>query len=104
MQFGGTQVTHAQLDHLIKVSEQPHVTLRVIPFDGTSFPTAGHGLDYAHGPVLPQPRQPALTHPLRDHPSSPWTPGCPLISLSPHPAIVLASGTELSLPQVSAWL
>jgi hypothetical protein len=40
----------------------------------------------------------------RDHPSSPWTPRCPLISLSPHPAIVLASGTELSVPQVSAWL
>ncbi|MBO0914356.1 transposase family protein [Streptomyces laculatispora] len=35
---------------------------------------------------------------------SPWTPRCPLISLSPHPAIVLASGTELSVPQVSAWL
>ncbi|MET7883339.1 transposase family protein [Streptomyces avermitilis] len=31
---------------------------------------------------------------------SPWTPRCPLISLSPHPAIVLASGTELSVPQV----
>lgn len=44
-------MTHAQLDHVIKVSEQPHITLRVIPFDGTSFPTAGHGLDYAHGPV-----------------------------------------------------
>ncbi len=28
----------------------------------------------------------------------------PLISLSPHPAIVLAGGTELSVPQVSAWL
>ncbi|MEU2625340.1 hypothetical protein ABZ642_45910 [Streptomyces sp. NPDC007157] len=35
---------------------------------------------------------------------SPWTPRCPLISLSPHPAIVLANGTELSVPQVSAWL
>ncbi|SCF56688.1 hypothetical protein GA0115254_10145, partial [Streptomyces sp. Ncost-T10-10d] len=34
----------------------------------------------------------------------PWTPRCPLISLSPHPVIVLASGTELSVPQVSAWL
>ncbi|WP_391858853.1 transposase [Streptomyces rhizosphaerihabitans] len=38
------------------------------------------------------------------NPSSPWTPRCPLISLSLHPAIVLASGTELSVPQVSAWL
>ncbi|MFF1681544.1 transposase [Streptomyces sp. NPDC058256] len=53
---------------------------------------------------LPQPRQPALTHPLRDHPSSPWTPRCPPISLSPHPAVVLASGTKLSVPQASAWL
>ncbi|WP_327356174.1 helix-turn-helix domain-containing protein [Streptomyces sp. NBC_01304] len=51
MQFGGRDVTLAQLHHLIEVSEEPHITLRVIPFDGTSFPTAGHGLDYAHGPV-----------------------------------------------------
>jgi transcriptional regulator with XRE-family HTH domain len=51
MRFGGTEVSRAQLDHLIKVSEQPHITLRVIPFDGTSFPTVGHGLDYVHGPV-----------------------------------------------------
>ncbi|MFF4348032.1 helix-turn-helix domain-containing protein [Streptomyces sp. NPDC001530] len=51
MQFGGRAVTRAQLRHLIEMSEQPNVTLRVIPFDGTSFPTAGHGLDYAHGPV-----------------------------------------------------
>ncbi|MET8437524.1 hypothetical protein ABZV61_33170 [Streptomyces sp900116325] len=51
-------------------------------------------------------RNPAttLTHPLRDHPSSPWTPRCLLISLSPRPAIVLAGGTELSVPQVSTWL
>ncbi|WP_373432173.1 transposase family protein [Streptomyces afghaniensis] len=35
---------------------------------------------------------------------SPRTPRCPPISLSPHPALVLASGTELSVPQVSAWL
>ncbi|MEV0218022.1 helix-turn-helix transcriptional regulator [Streptomyces sp. NPDC050704] len=52
MQFGGREVTRAQLDHLIEVSDQPNITLRVIPFDGTSFPTAGHGLDYAHGAVI----------------------------------------------------
>ncbi|MFJ8507176.1 Scr1 family TA system antitoxin-like transcriptional regulator [Streptomyces avermitilis] len=40
-----------QVRHLVETSNQPHVILRVIPFDGTSFPTAGHGLDYAHGPV-----------------------------------------------------
>ncbi|MFF4537395.1 helix-turn-helix domain-containing protein [Streptomyces aureus] len=51
MQFGGRDVTRRQLRHLVTTSELPNVTLRVIPFDGTSFPTAGHGLDYAHGPV-----------------------------------------------------
>ncbi|MET8024910.1 helix-turn-helix domain-containing protein [Streptomyces avermitilis] len=51
MQFGGRDVTRSQLRHLVETSDQPHVILRVIPFDGTSFPTAGHGLDYAHGPV-----------------------------------------------------
>ncbi|WP_322620980.1 DUF5753 domain-containing protein [Streptomyces acidicola] len=51
MRFGGREVARAQLDHLVKVSQQPQITLRVIPFDGTAFPTVGHGLDYAHGPV-----------------------------------------------------
>ncbi|MEU6276311.1 helix-turn-helix transcriptional regulator [Streptomyces populi] len=51
MQFGGRDVTRSQLRHLVAVGEQSNVTLRVIPFDGTSFPTAGHGIDYAHGPV-----------------------------------------------------
>ncbi|WP_369224973.1 helix-turn-helix domain-containing protein [Streptomyces sp. R39] len=51
MRFGGREVARAQLDHLAKMSELPHVTVRVIPFDGTVFPTVGHGLDYAYGPV-----------------------------------------------------
>ncbi|MFF4837157.1 DUF5753 domain-containing protein [Streptomyces sp. NPDC001315] len=51
MRFGGREVARTQLDHLVKMSEQPHITLRVIPFDGTAFPTVGHGLDYAYGPV-----------------------------------------------------
>ncbi|WP_327354016.1 helix-turn-helix domain-containing protein [Streptomyces sp. NBC_01304] len=51
MQFGGREVARAQLAHLVETSESPHVSLRVIPFDGTSFPTVGHGLDYAYGPV-----------------------------------------------------
>ncbi|MFE6285986.1 helix-turn-helix transcriptional regulator [Streptomyces sp. NPDC057877] len=51
MRFGGREVARAQLDHLIKMSELPHITVRVIPFDGTVFPTVGHGLDYAYGPV-----------------------------------------------------
>ncbi|WP_221352716.1 helix-turn-helix domain-containing protein [Streptomyces beigongshangae] len=51
MQFGGREVARPQLRHLMEVGGQPNITLRVIPFDGTSFPTAGHGLDYASGPV-----------------------------------------------------
>ncbi|MFF1305223.1 helix-turn-helix domain-containing protein [Streptomyces sp. NPDC058307] len=51
MRFGGAEVARAQLDHLSKMAELPHVTLRVIPFDGTMFPTVGHGLDYTYGPV-----------------------------------------------------
>lgn len=51
MRFGGREVARAQLDHLAKMGEQPHITLRVIPFDGTEFPTVGHGLDYAYGSV-----------------------------------------------------
>ncbi|WP_217235074.1 helix-turn-helix transcriptional regulator [Streptomyces sp. AC555_RSS877] len=51
MRFGGREVARAQLEHLAKMGEQPNITLRVIPFDGTAFPTVGHGLDYAYGPV-----------------------------------------------------
>jgi transcriptional regulator with XRE-family HTH domain len=53
MRFGGRDVARPQLEHLAKMSEQPHVNIRVIPFDGTVFPTVGHGLDYAYGPVPP---------------------------------------------------
>ncbi|MFJ5301521.1 helix-turn-helix domain-containing protein [Streptomyces sp. NPDC088350] len=51
MQFGGREVARAQLHHLTEISEHPAVSLRVIPFDGTSFPTTGHAIDYFHGPV-----------------------------------------------------
>ncbi|MFD0315401.1 helix-turn-helix domain-containing protein [Streptomyces flavalbus] len=51
MQFGGREVAKAQLRHLTEMSEHPAVTLRVIPFGGTSFPTTGHAVDYFHGPV-----------------------------------------------------
>ncbi|WP_369029036.1 DUF5753 domain-containing protein [Streptomyces adonidis] len=51
MQFGGREVARAQLRHLTEISEQPAVTVRVIPFDGTSFPTTGHAVDYFYGPV-----------------------------------------------------
>ncbi|MFJ9898786.1 DUF5753 domain-containing protein [Streptomyces sp. NPDC091280] len=51
MQFGGREVARAQLHHLAEISEQPTITVRVIPFNGTSFPTTGHAVDYFHGPV-----------------------------------------------------
>ncbi|WP_199847937.1 DUF5753 domain-containing protein [Streptomyces dysideae] len=51
MRFGGPDVARPQLEHLAKMSERPHIIIWVIPFDGTAFPTLGHGLDYAYGPV-----------------------------------------------------
>lgn len=51
MQFGGREVARAQLRHLTEISEHPTIGLRVIPFDGTSFPTTGHAVDYFHGLV-----------------------------------------------------
>ncbi|MFF8915430.1 helix-turn-helix domain-containing protein [Streptomyces sp. NPDC015032] len=51
MQFGGRTVARAQLDHLLAVSESPHITLRVIPFEAGAFPGAGQTVNYAEGPV-----------------------------------------------------
>ncbi|CAM5608055.1 XRE family transcriptional regulator OS=Streptomyces alboniger OX=132473 GN=CP975_16560 PE=4 SV=1 [Streptomyces alboniger] len=53
MQFGGRKVAKAQLKHLTEVSEQTDVTVRVIPFNGTSFPTTGHAVDFFRGPYPP---------------------------------------------------
>ncbi|WP_435601506.1 helix-turn-helix domain-containing protein [Streptomyces sp. C10-9-1] len=51
MQFGGRRVARAQLRHLLQVSEYRHVTLRVIPFAGGSFPGSGQTVNYLHGQV-----------------------------------------------------
>ncbi|MFI1968089.1 transcriptional regulator [Streptomyces cinnamoneus] len=51
MQFGGTAVTKSQLKHLLAMSERENITVVVIPFDGTSFPSAGHGIDCFRGTV-----------------------------------------------------
>ncbi|MEU1510571.1 helix-turn-helix transcriptional regulator [Streptomyces sp. NPDC005811] len=51
MQFGGREVARTQLEYLTEVSKQTNVTVRVIPFNGTSFPTTGHAVDYFHGSV-----------------------------------------------------
>ncbi|MFD3495421.1 Scr1 family TA system antitoxin-like transcriptional regulator [Streptomyces sp. NPDC058690] len=51
MRFGGPGVARAQLLHLLKVSEQTHVTVRVIPFEATYYPGSGQSLYYVRGPV-----------------------------------------------------
>ncbi|MFE0047422.1 DUF5753 domain-containing protein [Streptomyces albireticuli] len=51
MQFGGTAVARAQLEHLLHMSELSHVTLRVLPVARGVFPGAGQTLVYAEGPV-----------------------------------------------------
>lgn len=51
MEFGGIDTAKAQLNHLTAMSERDNVTIVVIPFGGTSFPSSGHGVDYLYGPV-----------------------------------------------------
>lgn len=51
MRFGGAEVAKGQLHHLLQVSELPHVSIRVIPFDATYYPGSGQSLYYVHGPV-----------------------------------------------------
>ncbi|MFE9397459.1 helix-turn-helix domain-containing protein [Streptomyces flavidovirens] len=51
MQFGGRDVARAQLDHLLKKSEQENITLLVLPFAAGAFPGAGQTVLYAEGPV-----------------------------------------------------
>jgi transcriptional regulator with XRE-family HTH domain len=51
MQFGGRDVTRAQLKRLADVTEHDHVTLLVIPFSAGGFPSAGQSILYAEGPV-----------------------------------------------------
>jgi transcriptional regulator with XRE-family HTH domain len=49
--FGGTSILREQLDSLIEDSEQPWMTIRVVPFDIDTFPGAVENLVYASGMV-----------------------------------------------------
>ncbi|WP_037890375.1 helix-turn-helix transcriptional regulator [Streptomyces sp. NRRL S-87] len=49
--FGGWDVARAQLKRLVEASEQPHITLLVIPFSAGEFHGAGQSVLYAEGPV-----------------------------------------------------
>ncbi|MFI0909926.1 helix-turn-helix domain-containing protein [Streptomyces abikoensis] len=51
MQFGGRSIARAQLEHLLRMSELSHVTVRVMPVESGIFPGAGQSLVYAEGPV-----------------------------------------------------
>ncbi|MBT2401636.1 helix-turn-helix transcriptional regulator [Streptomyces sp. ISL-100] len=51
MQYGGPPTARAQLGHLIELSKQDNVSIRVIPFARASFPGNGQSIDYVSGPV-----------------------------------------------------
>jgi len=51
MGFGGPDVARAQLAHLLAMSEEPTITVLVIPFGQTGFPASGQPITYATGPV-----------------------------------------------------
>ncbi|MFK0116617.1 helix-turn-helix domain-containing protein [Streptomyces sp. NPDC090994] len=51
MQYGGQDVTRAQLLHMLGLSEQDNITVRVIPYSSPHFPGNGQPFDYAVGPV-----------------------------------------------------
>ncbi|MDH6450890.1 MULTISPECIES: helix-turn-helix transcriptional regulator [unclassified Streptomyces] len=51
MRVGGRDVARAQLRHLIDMSEQQHITIRVLPFDVGAFPGSGQSINYLYGPV-----------------------------------------------------
>ncbi|MGV9938951.1 helix-turn-helix domain-containing protein [Streptomyces sp. NPDC003401] len=51
MGFGGPDIARAQLNQLLEMSEQPTITVLVIPFGQTGFPAAGQPITLATGPV-----------------------------------------------------
>ncbi|GAA5064633.1 helix-turn-helix domain-containing protein [Streptomyces similanensis] len=51
MGFGGREVKRGQLGHLLDMSELPHVSVRVIPFEAEYYPSTGQSFDYLEGPV-----------------------------------------------------
>ncbi|MEW2179797.1 helix-turn-helix transcriptional regulator [Streptomyces sp. NPDC005406] len=51
MQFGGRVIARQQLEHLVTLSELPHITVQVIPFDAGSFAGSGQSIYYSRGPV-----------------------------------------------------
>ncbi|WP_405820990.1 helix-turn-helix transcriptional regulator [Streptomyces sp. NBC_01390] len=51
MQYGGPDVTRAQLVHILELSELDNITVRVIPYASPHYPGNGQPFDYVAGPV-----------------------------------------------------
>ncbi|MCC9706893.1 helix-turn-helix transcriptional regulator [Streptomyces sp. MNU76] len=51
MRVGGSQVTRAQLEHLLQAADRKTLTLRVVPFAAEGFAGAGYAMQYVGGPV-----------------------------------------------------
>ncbi|MFE4668432.1 helix-turn-helix domain-containing protein [Streptomyces sp. NPDC056716] len=62
IRVGDRAETRAQLDRVLELSEENHITVRVIPFDLDRFAGAGSAMAYAGGPV------PKLDTVVRDSP------------------------------------
>ncbi|MGW0736272.1 DUF5753 domain-containing protein [Streptomyces sp. NPDC002851] len=51
MKVGGRATSRQQLQHLLDMSEQEHITLRAITFEVGAYPGSGQSIYYASGPV-----------------------------------------------------
>lgn len=51
MRFGGRKIARGQLDHLLELSEAPHIEVRVVPFEAAGHIASGHAMFFAGGPV-----------------------------------------------------
>ncbi|MEU9183020.1 helix-turn-helix transcriptional regulator [Streptomyces sp. NPDC048484] len=51
MGFGGPEISRAQLCYLLEMSEQPTITILVIPFGEAGFPASGQPITCAAGPT-----------------------------------------------------
>ena len=51
MGFGGPEIARSQLHHLLEMSEEPTITVLVIPFGQIGFPASGQPVTLATGPV-----------------------------------------------------
>ncbi|MBA2944273.1 helix-turn-helix domain-containing protein [Streptomyces himalayensis] len=49
IQYGGPDTARAQLTHLLELSEEDHITIRVIPYSCSGFPGNGQSINYVHG-------------------------------------------------------